>query len=51
LFIKLRFRVDLTGIVTLTFFWISAVAKMVSSIQIEMKGLTGLASGISIMAV
>ena len=35
MFIKLRLTVDVTGVITLAFFWFSAFTKMMSSIQIQ----------------
>jgi hypothetical protein len=40
-----------TGVITLLIFWVSAMVKMVSNIEIDQKGLTGLTSAISIMAI
>lgn len=51
MFLKLRLKIDVTGIVTLAVFWVSALTKLISSIQIQSLGLNGLSGAISIMSV
>jgi len=34
LFFKLRFKVDGTGVITLAFFWLSVLVRMITSLQI-----------------
>ncbi len=50
MFLKLRLRIDVTGIVTLTVFWISSLTKLISAIQIEKRGPNGVGAIIVIMS-
>jgi hypothetical protein len=51
LFAKLGLRVDATGVVALSIFWLSVFARTISTIQIQEQGLNGLTVGISLMYV
>ncbi len=50
MFILLRLRVDITGIVTLTVFWISALTRLIGSFQLETQGMNGLGAVILIIS-
>ena len=50
MFVKLRLTVDVTGVVTLAFFWFSALTKMISSIQLQEQGLNGMTIATSILS-
>ena len=51
MFLKLRLTVDVTGVITLAFFWFSSLTKMISSIQTKQQGLIGMTIAISIISV
>jgi hypothetical protein len=51
MFMKLRLTVEVNGVVTLAFFWFSALTKMISSIQTKQHGLIGMTIAISIISV
>jgi hypothetical protein len=51
MFLKLRLTVDVTGVITLAFFWFSALTKMISSIEIKRHGLIGMTIAINIISV
>lgn len=50
MFFKLRLTVDMTGVITLAIFWFSALAKMISSIELQEHGLNGMTIAISIIS-
>ncbi len=51
MFLKLRLRIDITGIVTLAVFWLSAFTRFIGSIQNSSLGLSGEGAVINIMSI